>query len=165
MIDNAKPIRIMATVALALQIIATALNLLMRLFPEPLLALTASPVELLDKADIVRHPLLMLMPVLRLILVAVIFYLLIQQCNQPTPFASALAILLLIAPGFLYLLSLGANWIQTFIIHKVYDTATLASVSTFNAMSSWLSILTAPVIPLLAAAAAYNWCRQRNSLS
>lgn len=162
--DNAKPIRVMAILALALQAFWTVMNLVMRLIPEPILAMQAAPVDYLDKSDIVRHPMMFIHPVLCLILVAVFFYLLMQQSKQPTAFAPALMILILASTVVLKVISIVLNMLQNVMVSRFYSAAELGTLATFNAITGWTSLLTMPVIPLLAAAAAYNWCRYRNSI-
>ncbi len=160
--DNAKPIRIMATLALALQAFWTVMDFVMRMIPEPFLAMRSAAASILDKADVVRHPLLFVQPVLRLILVALFFYLLIQQCKKPTAFAPALTIIILAAPVLLFLVSTGLNFLRVSLLSRLYGTAELSALSIFNSLTAWTGIITQPVMPLLAAAAAYNWCRFKN---
>lgn len=163
--DNAKPIRVMATIALALQAFWTLMNFIMRLIPEPFLAMQVAPAEYLDRSDIVRHPLVFIHPVLCMILVAVFYYLLMQQSKQPTAFAPALTILILASTVVMRLISMLLSMFQNLMIRSLYSAAELGTLSMFNAVNGWTALITTPVIPLLAAAAAYNWCRYRNSIT
>ena len=162
--DNSKLIRIMALTALVLQAISAMVFCIAHLFPKPILTLVASesviehiaPENSGRYTDALAHPLLFVGPMLQLIVVAGFCFMLLQEQKKPTSFSGVLMILIPAAAAVLSLVLMGVATFSTITISRLYDAETMAIVSLVNSVSSRTGILTAPVLPLLAAAAGFN---------
>ena len=155
---NSKPIRIMSLTALVLQAISAMVFCIAHIIPKPFLTLVAPEnyLEHLKNTDVLMHPLLFVGPMLQLIAAAGFCFMLLQEHKKPTSFSGVLLILIPAAAVVLSMVLMGASTVSNAVICRLYDADTMAVISLLNASISWIGILTAPVFPLLAAAAGFN---------
>lgn len=162
--DNAKPIRTMTLTAIVLQAAVTLIILTVHMCPKPFLTLFYSDPAVLENTAALRHPMQFANPLLRMIVVAVFGYFLLQQSKKPTALAPVLLILIPVSTVVLSLIGIGLSFLNTVLVTRLYSTAEVGALSVVNTVSGWTGILSAPVFVLLAAAAGINYCRHRNAL-
>ena len=165
MTDNVKTIRILAKTAMVLQSISILIFFIVHLIPAPFLKLMAGSVDFPDHPEVYQHPLLFVNPLLRLIAVFLFGYILLQESKKPSAAAPVLLILILVSTVVLGLLSTVISTLTNVLISRMYSAADMGAVSILNTVSGWTGLITAPVIPMLAAAAGINAARQKNSVS
>lgn len=162
--DNVKPIRIMAITAIVLQAIETLIFFIIHSAPSAFLSLLYSS-EIADSTAAVNHPLLYVVPLLRLIAVVLFGWVLLSECKKPSGGAGVLMILIPVSTVVLGIISYAMSiFIASFLTRLVFSAKDAAAMSMLNSLTSITGLITAPVFPLLAAAAGANWFRKRNSL-
>lgn len=161
--DNVKPIRSMAITAIVLQAIETLIFFIIHSAPSAFLSLMYSS-ELADSTAAVNHPLVYVVPLLRLIAVVLFGWVLLSECKKPSGGAGVLMILIPVSTVVLGIISYAMNIFTASFLSYLFTTKDAAAMSMLNSLTSITGLITAPVFPLLAAAAGVNWFRKRNSL-
>ena len=164
MTDNAKPIRILALTAIVLQAISTLFFCIVHLIPAPFLN-TFGVGQYPDHPEAYQHVLLFVIPLLRMIVVFIFGYFLRKESTKPSSAAPVLLILILVSTVVLVLFSICVSTLANVLISRMYSTADMAVVSILNTVSGCAELITAPVMPMLAAAAGINYCKHRNALT
>ena len=161
--DIIKKTKFMLTFGFVLQIIWTGLHLLIQRFPERVLAMFNSPVELLDRADVMTHPLIYIAPFAELGVLLILFLLLHKQCAQPTSASGGILVLTLLSTIILFLISLMTHYATNYMLAHFEGSNALAAYGMVQTAISWASVIKMPVVPLFAAVAGINWCRWKQS--
>jgi hypothetical protein len=166
MTDHARLIRILSITAIVLQSLVALIHFTVYLIPVPFLHLMYGSGKLLTHTEALQHPLLFVNPLLRLTVVFLFGYLLVQESKKPNAAAPGLLmIMILLSSVVLGLLSSGISTLTNVILSRQFGVEAMASFQVLNSFTNCAGLITAPVMPMLAAAAGINYCRQRNSLS
>ncbi len=140
-------------IAIILKTLQTALEIGMYRFPKIGLSLMRSSLEPAEAAAFLRNPVFLLIPLLSFGII-LLFYLLLRKQNMETTEGSVpLMIVTLMIPLISSLIGLPLNLLITSWISRVQTSEALAAYSMIRSACSLVSLVSTPVVPMLAAAA------------
>ena len=145
-------------IAIILKTLQTATEIGMYRFPKIGLSLMRSSLEPAEAAAFLRNPVFLLIPLLSFGII-LLFYLLLKKQNAETTEACVpLLILTLLIPLISSLIGLPLNLLITRWVVRTQTSEALAAFSMIRSACSAVSFVSAPVVPMLAAAAGMIWC-------
>ncbi|MBR3447139.1 MAG: hypothetical protein IKH27_04990 [Oscillospiraceae bacterium] len=148
-------------IAIILKTLQTATEIGMYRFPKIGLSLMRSSLEPAEAAAFLRNPVFLLIPLLSFGII-LLFYLLLKKQNAETTEACVpLLILTLLIPLISSLIGLPLNLLITRWVVRTQTSEALAAFSMIRSACSAVSFVSAPVVPMLAAAAGMIWCRRK----
>ena len=146
-------VQLLLNIAIILKALQTALEIGMYRFPKIGLSLMRSSLDPADAAAFLRSPVFLLIPLLSFGII-LLFYLLLRKQNMETTEGSVpLMIVTLMIPLISSLIGLPFNLLITSWISRVQTSEALAAYSMVRSACSLVSLVSAPVVPMLAAAA------------
>ncbi|MBR5371607.1 MAG: hypothetical protein IK130_05265 [Oscillospiraceae bacterium] len=160
--DNAKPIRVLATVGVIVKILQTILTCAVYLFPQFALGLLAATRFSAESVSITRHPINFVMPILSLIAYLFFFRLVMNCVNKRKGKPSVIAIstgiwMLIVMP----LASLIFSYIRNAVIARLHGVEEYAVIGTLSVPLNYVSLMTTAAVPALFLAAGLLWYRER----
>lgn len=146
-------VQLLLNIAIILKTLQTALEICMYRFPKIGLSLMRSSLEPAEAAAFLRNPVFLLIPLLSFGII-LLFYLLLKKQNAETTEACVpLLILTLLIPLISSLIGLPLNLLITPWVVRTQTSEALAAFSMIRSACSAVSFVSAPVVPMLAAAA------------
>lgn len=149
----------LADTAMLLLGIKTALDILIRLFP-----------QLVIHSDLVRlnktfllNPLTYFGSVIALAVLIFLYLYLKKDIRSGSQNAGTALLLMLICFGILPVFSVGANWVRTFLIRQFYSTEHVAVLSMTGTAFGFTGLISALTRPLLCVAAALNYAYHKQT--
>lgn len=140
-------------IAIILKTLQTATEIGMYRFPKIGLSLMRSSLEPAEAAAFLRNPVFLLIPLLSFGII-LLFYLLLKKQNAETTEACVpLLILTLLIPLISSLIGLPLNLLITRWVVRTQTSEALAAYSMIRSACSLVSLVSTPVVPMLAAAA------------
>lgn len=146
-------VQLLLNIAIILKTLQTATEIGMYRFPKIGLSLMRSSLEPAEAAAFLRNPVFLLIPLLSFGII-LLFYLLLKKQNAETTEACVpLLILTLLIPLISSLIGLPLNLLITPWVVRTQTSEALAAFSMIRSACSAVSLVSAPVVPMLAAAA------------
>lgn len=154
-------VQLLLNIAIILKTLQTATEIGMYRFPKIGLSLMRSSLEPAEAAAFLRNPVFLLIPLLSFGII-LLFYLLLKKQNAETTEACVpLLILTLLIPLISSLIGLPLNLLITRWISRLQTREALAAYSMVRSACSLVSLVSTPVVPMLAAAAGMICCRRK----
>ncbi|MBR3419822.1 MAG: hypothetical protein IKG82_14135 [Oscillospiraceae bacterium] len=154
-------VQLLLNIAIILKALQTALEIGMYRFPKIGLSLMRSSLDPAEAAAFLRSPVFLLIPLLSFGII-LLFYLLLKKQNAETTEACVpLLILTLLIPLIASLIGLPLNLLITRWVVRTQTSEALAAFSMIRSACSAVSFVSAPVVPMLAAAAGMICCRRK----
>ena len=153
----------MLNIAIFLKVIPTALEICAYRFPKVPLALMDSSLKAEDAAGILNSPLLLLSPLLSFGIVLLFYYLLSKQNRQTTDACTPLMILTVLMPLITSVINVPLGYFLTHWVSKMLNSESYGAYSVIRTAVSLVAFISAPVVPMLAAAAGMICCRWKRN--
>lgn len=158
---NIRSVETLLNIGIILKTLQTATEIGMYRFPKIGLSLMHSSLDPADAAAFLRNPVFLLIPLLSFGII-LLFYLLLKKQNAETTEACVpLLILTLLIPLISSLIGLPLNPLITRWVVRTQTSEALAAFSMIRSACSAVSFVSAPVVPMLAAAAGMICCRRK----
>ena len=157
--DSKRPIQIIAIIGLALAVLSFLISCLTVIIPETILRLIRAPQEIIDAADTLRNPLLLIAPAIKLPIHLAIWHLINQQVKYGKGKAETVALIAAVVLVAAPLVNLYGTQLINIIFTRLYSLSAFAALSYVSSVRNYAAVSTYIAIPAFTAAAAMNWYR------
>lgn len=157
-----KTAKLCAKTGLILLLISSGLSMLVRIFPQLVMALFH--LEEFNRGMLL-NPLLYLSQIISFAMFILLYYLLKCDMSGKTHIAGVLLILVLVYIGAMPIISLPLNNVTRIVMYGMTSAAVVAAHSAVDTVIAYIGVIGTLSRPLLAVAAALNWADSKTRLS